>query len=102
MLDVQFPLDGVSDALVPLHIDEALQAVALGEARDKALAMLVGAAADVGRDARIEDAVDLAAAYALEGKMEEAEARFGGSPPPQSETHRQMAANGCSEFTAPV
>ena len=52
MLHVRFPLNRVSDALVALHIDEALQALALGEARDEALAMLVGAAADVGGDAR--------------------------------------------------
>ena len=32
MLDVRFALNGVGDALVKLHVDEALQAVALGEA----------------------------------------------------------------------
>ena len=41
MLHVRFPLDGVSDLLVALHIDETLQAIALGEARDKALAVFV-------------------------------------------------------------
>jgi hypothetical protein len=40
----------------PRHY-QAPQAVALGEARNEALAMLVGAAADVRRDTRIEDAV---------------------------------------------
>ena len=40
---------------------------------------------------------DLAAAYALEGKMDEAKDRLGGGPPPQSQTHRQMAAIGYAE-----
>ena len=57
MLDVFFALDRVGDALVKLHVDEALEAVALGEAGDEAFAVFVGAACDVGGDAGVENAV---------------------------------------------
>jgi len=50
-------LDCGSDILVEFHPHELFQAVALGEAFEDALAMLVGAAPDVVRHARVERSV---------------------------------------------
>ena len=57
MLDVRLALNGIGDSLVEFHVDEAFQAVSLGESRRQPFAMFVGAAADVGGDASVENAV---------------------------------------------
>ena len=48
-------LNGGGNGLVEFHIDEALETVALGEAFREPLAMLIGAAADVGSHARYRE-----------------------------------------------
>ena len=45
VLHVRFALNRIGDPFVELHIDEAFEAIALGEAFDEPLAVLVGAAA---------------------------------------------------------
>ena len=57
MLHVGLALDGVGDALVALHVDQAFQAVAFCEAFNESLAVLVCPTADVGGHAGIERAV---------------------------------------------
>jgi hypothetical protein len=57
MLDVRLALNGVSDALVKLHVDESLEPVPLCESRHECFTMFIGAACDVGRHAGVENAI---------------------------------------------
>ena len=57
MLDVRLALNGISDSLVKLHVDESLEPVPLGEAGHEAFPMFIGASTDVGGDASVENAV---------------------------------------------
>ena len=56
MFDVLFALDRGPDIIVPSHPDEALEAMAAGEAGDEAFAVFVSAACDVGGNAGVKDA----------------------------------------------
>ena len=56
VLEVGLALNRV-DPLVKLHVDKALEAIALCETFHEAFSMFISAAADVGRDTGVENAV---------------------------------------------
>ncbi len=57
MFQILLALEGQPDVVVALEIDEALLAVALGEAGDETLAMFKDASRQVGRHAYVQNAV---------------------------------------------
>src|SRR5207302_5985321 len=57
VLQVLLALPCVADILILLKIHEALQAVALGETRDKTFAVLPGATRQIVGDADVQDAI---------------------------------------------
>ena len=57
MLDVMLALDGVSDVIELLTIDQHLEAISLGKAFGRSLAMLKRSPGNIVRDADIKSAV---------------------------------------------
>jgi hypothetical protein len=57
MLDIVLALDGVTDIVEPLEIDQSLQPVLLGETIDKSGAMLEYTADKIVRQADVQNAV---------------------------------------------
>ena len=59
MLDRLLALDGIADVVEGLVIDETLEAVAAGEAFERAFFVLIGAPSEVARHPGRENAVRL-------------------------------------------